>query len=266
MTLLDNTLSAGKKLISTGYDAASTGYNAYGTAQSYASLDAGTGRDDPWKVSVGAGAVEDTLGSYKLQTEKFIPSMKGAEQLPDGSIREVNWKDKVESKEVEGHIDKVGKAAKWADKNVLTPAKGIYEGGKDLIENTGKVGEKLVDGIELIEKPLELGGKLTQKVAKPISTALTSGAAKAVGTAAGIVGGGYAVAQGIKDIAGVGDEVDKASAAMSTAGGAASAAAGGAAAVAALTGTAAANFWNPVGWVAGALAVGGTLLGLSKKW
>lgn len=105
-------------------------------------------------------------------------------------------------------------------------------------------------------------GQIATQVGKKIgSKALEKGGEKAVGAIAGKIAPGIGIISGARDI--LSEETttaQKVGGGAQVVGGAATLATSGVLGTAAAT--AATQFWNPVGWAAGALAVGGTLLSM----
>ena len=224
--------------------------------------------------------VERTFGSYGLESGTDSATRIKGDILAGGTSENVtDIVERVNSDGLYGYhkgglFGKDGRLASLGDNSIV-------KGGKNLVENVGKKvadevatnpnlapTKEFVKGVKQGAKPVaEVAAPVVEKaknLVKPITAKtgeiLTSKGAKLVGGVASVAGGALTAAQGIEEMVEGDSPGEQAGGGMQAAGGVGTAAAGGAAIVSALSGNAAANFWNPVGWVSAALAVGGTLV------
>ena len=216
-------------------------------------------RDDDLSSYIGAFTGESDLDREESFNIKEIQDSILRDRLGYGKLG-YNTYDKVKNiphKDADGNWVSGGDTAKF----------GETTGGV-----TGALGRYLYK---------KLPGRLGEVVGSGVSSA-----GKAISKAApmaGVVTGPYGMYSGGKEM--LSDDstgTKKVGGALQVAGGAGATAAGGAAALAALTGTAAANFWNPIGWgsaiaalVGGGLGFfggdessggGGNFRGIHEKW
>lgn len=237
------------------------------------------GQDDDniEKVKAASEAVHQTLGGYALKDSALVAQDMAGNITAAGGSGPQNVTDVIKARNKGGLTavsddtkdavtltdNKITRGAvNLAKKGVKTVAKKSF----DAIKATPEF-KPTVEAIEGIGRSIDKAVPIAKKTGGAVSKALKSPLAKGVGQAANVVTGAMTAVEGAREIAGVSkSSADTAGSAMKVAGGTLGAAAGVATGVAALTGVAAANFWNPVGWVAGALAIGGTLVKMRDKF
>jgi hypothetical protein len=245
---LSTILQAGEKLgdlVSPGNPYGGMVSNPLETVNAAMRIDAAGGTDaaEVQRAKDISTTVHGTLGGYDLKG-KATSGLIG----PDGQLGKLT--------------DKIKPLAKAGKDTVIGSIKSTPQLAKtkETIESIEKVGAKVKDTMKPLTNKLGAVKKGANKV-------LGSKLAKGVGQAAQVVTGGLTALEGTRELLGSkGDEADKVGSGMKIAGGIGGAAAGAAALTAGITGVAAANFWNPIGWVAGALAIGGTLVQMRDKF
>ncbi len=230
------------------------------------------GRDEdiPYQIKGGTQMTTKLLGGAQLKDTQGVATdiLGGNTNLNVTDL--VKNQGKLTATAKPGLLGDQGKIAKLADskpvKAVGKLAKKGVKAGLDAVQATPEL-KPAVDAVKGIGKQIEKVAPMTKKITGTASKALGSTAAKAVGQTASVVTGAMTAVEGVQELSGTQkDAVGTAASAMKVIGGAAGAAAGAAGGLALMTGVAAANFWNPVGWVAGALAIGGSLVSMRDKF